>query len=169
MQLFILDEIPERAAGMLCDSHLRKMCMETAQILSSVLYRRGRAVPEQLPKPYNPSHPVILAVDTPEKICWVIRYNLSLHREYFRRFGKRHAYYSFCRIYRKLFSCTAISLRKEDLTFARDFKDIEIREPDIIQAYREYYRYKKKKLRSWKYTNAPEPDWIKENQISKSG
>ena len=169
MQLFILDEIPERAAGMLCDCHLRKMCMETAQILSSVLYRRGRAVPEQLPKPYNPSHPVILAIDTPEKICWVIRYNLSLHREYFRRFGKRHAYYSFCRIYRKQFCCTAIPLRKDDLTFARDFKDIEISEPDIVLAYREYYRYKKKKLRNWKYTNAPEPDWIKEDQISKSG
>ena len=169
MQLFILDEVPERAAKMLCDSHLRKMCMETSQILSSVLHRQGRAIPERLPKFYNLNHPVIRAVDSPEKVCWVIRYNMALHREYFHRFGKRHAYFLFCRIYRKCFSCHAIPLKKEDLIFARTFKGIEIREPDIVSAYREYYRFKKKQLRHWKYTRTPEPDWINENQISKSG
>lgn len=160
MQLFILDQNPERAAEMLCDSHLRKMCLETAQILSSVLYRQGRAVPSELPKPYNPNHPVIRAIDTPEKIYWVIRYNMSLHREYFRRFGKTHAYYSFCRKYRKLFSCIPLILRKEDLTFARDFKDFSIEESELVLAYRSYYRYKKTKLRSWHYTKTPEPDWL---------
>ena len=160
MQLFILDYSPEQAARMLCDVHLRKMCMETAQILSTVLYRQGRGCFDGLPKPYNPNHPVICAIDSPEKICWVIRYNMSLQREYFRRFGKRHSYFPLCRIYRKLFFCKSLNLNQEDLNFARDFKEIEIEIPDLVQAYREYYRYKKKKLRHWSYTKSPEPEWL---------
>ena len=65
--------------------------------------------------------------------------------------------------------CSFFNCKKEDLIFARTFKGIEIREPDIVSAYREYYRFKKKQLRHWKYTRTPEPDWINENQISKSG
>ena len=37
MQLFILDHDPGRVPAMLCDVHVRKMCLETAQILSSVI------------------------------------------------------------------------------------------------------------------------------------
>ena len=59
MQLFILDYAPRRAAGMLCDVHLRKMCLETAQILSSVLFLQGRELCPEMPRVYNPAHPVI--------------------------------------------------------------------------------------------------------------
>ena len=54
MQLFILDRDPEKAAQMLCDSHLRKMCLETAQILSSVLYLQGKSLADGMPNPYHP-------------------------------------------------------------------------------------------------------------------
>ena len=83
MQLFVLDYDPGRAAVMLCDVHLRKMCLETAQILSSVLFRQGRGLLPEMPKAYNPAHPVIRAVDTPQKINWVLLYNYALHGEYF--------------------------------------------------------------------------------------
>ena len=52
MQLFILDYDPGLVPGMLCDMHLRKMCLETAQILSSVLLLQGKARRKEMPKPY---------------------------------------------------------------------------------------------------------------------
>ena len=50
MQLFILDYDPELVPGMLCDAHLRKMCLETAQILSSVLLAKGKQRQKDMPR-----------------------------------------------------------------------------------------------------------------------
>ena len=41
MQLFILDYNPKKAAQMLADTHVRKMCLETAQILSAILIKNA--------------------------------------------------------------------------------------------------------------------------------
>ena len=161
MQLFILDYAPRRAAGMLCDVHLRKMCLETAQILSGVLFIQGRGLAPGMPKVYNPAHPVIKALDSPQKINWVILYNKALHREYFRRFGRKHAYHFLCPQYRKRLWNGKVILHKKDLSFARDFKDVDIDEPDIVCAYRQYYRYKKRLLKYWNYTKTAEPKWLK--------
>lgn len=161
MQLFILDYVPWRAAGMLCDVHLRKMCLETAQILSGVLFIQGRGLAPGMPKVYNPAHPVIKALDSPQKINWVILYNKALHREYFRRFGRKHAYHLLCPQYRKCLWTFGVKLHKKSLSFARDFKDVDIDEPDIVCAYRLYYRCKKRLLRYWNYTKTAEPGWLK--------
>ena len=160
MQLFILDYAPEAAATMLCDVHLRKMCLETSQILSSVLHNRHIAPFPDMPKAYNPAHPVIRALNTPAKINWCIIYNDALHREYTCRFDRTHAYASLCGMYRKILFVPQVPLLPETLDFARNFKDIEISIPDIVEAYREYYRYKKLILRRWQYTRRPEPAWL---------
>ena len=160
MQIFIIDEVPELAATMLCDAHLRKMCLETAQILSSVLYLKHLEPLSGMPKPYNIHHPVITAVDNSCKINWLLRHNLSLHEEYCRRFGRMHAYYSLCSKYRTLLFEPEVVITPHELTFARNFKDISIPEPDIIKAYRIYYRYKKSVMKNWHYTNSAEPGWL---------
>ena len=161
MQLFILDLDPERVPEMLCDAHVRKMCLETAQILSSVIRRQGKKLPPGVPKPYNPNHPVITALDTAQKINWTIRFNTALQREYSRRFGKNHAYSGLTGIYHAVLFRPGTRIDPAGWTFARDFKDVEITEPDIVLAYREYYRHKKKILRRWHYTGTGEPDWMK--------
>ena len=157
MQLFILDPEPEAAATMLCDVHLRKMCLETAQILSSVIVRCGGELLPQMPRAYNINHPVITALDTPFKINWAVRHNEGLQREYGYRFGRRHAYWSLTAVYReKRFTAGAVV---EDWSFARNFSGVGIAEPSIIGAYREYYRYKKQLLSRWHYTRREEPPW----------
>lgn len=158
MQLFILDHDPVSAAGMLCDVHLRKMCLETAQILSAVLLSHGTGLTPGMPRIYSRHHPVILALNTPFKINWCIDHNSALHLEYERRFGKNHAYCMLAREYRTLlFSAGRI---EEDWSFCRNFKTLKISEPDIVEAYREYYRFKKTVLRRWSYTNSTEPEWL---------
>ena len=163
MQLFILDYDPELVPGMLCDAHLRKMCLETAQILSSVLLAKGKQRQKDMPKPYNPKHPVIRALDTDQKINWAAAFNSALHAEYLRRFGKTHAYAVLCRGYENLLCLPGIRIDPEGWSFARAFKGITITEPDIVAAYRTYYRYKKRLLLpNWVYTRTGEPDWLKD-------
>ena len=162
MQLFILDYDPELVPGMLCDAHLRKMCLETAQILSSVLLMQGKARQKDMPKPYNPKHPVIRALDSDQKINWAAAFNSALHAEYLRRFGKPHAYAVLCRGYEGLLHQPGIRIDPDGWNFARAFKGITITEPDIVAAYRKYYRHKKRLLiGNWNYTRTEEPDWLR--------
>ena len=164
MQLFVLDWDAKAAAEMLCDVHLRKMCLETAQILSGVIFLQGKKPTAGMPGLYNVKHPVIRSIDTPEKINWVILCNEALHRNYLKRFGKVHAYSLLAPEYRKILFTDDVSISKESLTFARNFKDIEITEPDLVLAYRIYYRCKKHILKNWHYTNSSEPDWLREEK-----
>ena len=157
MQLFILDRDPEKSAQMLCDVHLRKMCLETAQILSCVLVRSGSVPESGMPRPYNRHHPVVKALDTPFKINYVLHLNSALHKEFFHRFGKHHVYHKLCPLYyAKLYQETTT----EDWSFCRNFKDFTPVEDDIVSAYRSYYRYKKSIIRQWQYTRRNEPEWL---------
>ena len=156
--MFILDPEPEVAAMMLCDVHVRKMCLETAQMLSSVIVRRGGVLLEQMPRVYNINHPVITALDTPFKINWAVRHNEALQREYVYRFGRRHAYWKLTAAYREeLFTAGVVA---EDWSFARNFSRRNIVSASIVSAYREYYRYKKQVLSRWHYTRREEPVWL---------
>ena len=159
MQLFVLDYDPAEATRMLCDVHLRKMCLETAQILSALLIRRGLLRSPGMPKPFNLNHPVITALNTPFKINWLLRYNENLHREFVFRFGKNHAYRNLCGIYSAKLYC--YEKTAEDWSFCRNFKEFTSSEPDIVPAYRAYYRFKKSILKRWHYTRRSEPDWLK--------
>ena len=105
MQLFILDEHPEKVPRMLCDAHVRKMCLETAQILSGVLFLRSIPLGAGMPRAYNCNHPVIRAVAGSDfKTAYTLTYNEALHGEYFYRFSKLHRYAALCPAYRiKLF------------------------------------------------------------------
>lgn len=158
MQLFILDRNPRQAAKMLCDKHLVKMSLETAQILSAVLASTGRGVLPDMPKVFNSRHPVIRAVNTPEKINWVLLYNSALQREYTYRFDKIHAYRNISRSYLRLLY--DINASGEDLSFALVFKDFFSQENETIAAYRAYYRYKKQKMRNFVYTKRLQPVWL---------
>lgn len=159
MQLFILDKNPEKAVKMLADCHIIKLCLETAQILSSVIKNHNKQNNQLLPKPYNPNHPVIKAINNQFKINYVLKYNKALHNEFIYRFNKKHAYFSLINIYNKiLFNDTDI---KDDFSFAQDFKNFSTDEHDIVNAFKAYYKFKKSIIKRWKYTKTEEPNWLK--------
>ena len=158
MQLFILDKNPTLASRYLSDCHVIKMCLETAQILSSVCFNRGISIPKQCPKPYNPKHPVIQAIKTPEQIQWVVSYNYDLHTEFLHRFGKPHAYF-----WNSILYCDLLGVQNKKTScndLACDFKDFYTEKSDIVKAHRQYYKYKKSIIKNWKYTNRIEPVWL---------
>ena len=41
MNIFVLHEDPRKAAQMMCDKHIPKMCVETAQMMASALRKHG--------------------------------------------------------------------------------------------------------------------------------
>ena len=159
MQLFILSRSPLESAMSLSDVHLRKMCLETAQILSSVMCRKEIPLRIDMPCPYHLNHPVITAIRTREQINWVASYNEFLHLEYLIRFGKHHAYCRLAEGYTGILYDPSCGCSPEGL--ARDFKDFQTAEPDLISAHREYYRFKKTIIRNWKFTGTEEPLWLK--------
>lgn len=161
MQIFLLDKDPAKAAQALSDVHVIKMCLETAQILSTILKIKAIDRPFYLPKPYNTKHPVITAVDTPAKLNWLVEYNLELQLEYHRRFNKLHAYFQIHHIYaNKLYT---YGVAADCSGMARVFTNFTTDKPDLIEAHRCYYRFKKTQIKRWKYTRSEEPKWISEN------
>ena len=158
VQLFILDENPRKAAICLCDKHLRKMCLENAQILSSVMFNWHLSRLPAMPKPYNPQHPVIKKIDNQAKLNWVLIYNLALHREYVYRFGKPHAYSALAPEYIRLLYRRGVAA--DDLSFALVFKDFSSASSDTVTAYRQYYCYKKRAMKDFSYTKRTQPAWL---------
>lgn len=83
MNVFVLSTNPIEAAQMQCDKHVVKMCLETAQILSTIT---GGPY-----KPTHANHPCVLwAKANRTNFSWLIRHGLALCAEYTYRYGKRH-------------------------------------------------------------------------------
>lgn len=158
MNIFVLDESPLIAAQMLCDCHIRKMCVETAQILSGVMLRRGIALREGMPNPQNLNHPVIVAAEVQSGLNWLFECNFLLHREYSFRFGKEHKYSKFAAAYQWNIGFT---LKIDCATLAKCCGGLDVSGLDIVSAYRKYYlEVKKPALQAkglWHFTSRK--DW----------
>jgi hypothetical protein len=90
VNLFVTDLDPLCAARDLDDTRLRKMILETAQILCTHGHTTGTPMPY---KPTHTHHPVVLALSNPDNYAWTVAYFHALHTEYQFRFGKSHASY----------------------------------------------------------------------------
>jgi hypothetical protein len=99
MNIFVLDRNPIRASEMMCDKHIPKMIVESAQMMASALRRHG-AVDSQMPltkggTPYKGGykhHPcTVWAGDSWHNFDWLANHAIGLLGEYYMRFGKEHA------------------------------------------------------------------------------
>ena len=98
MNIFVLDENPIRAAEMMCDKHIPKMVVESAQMMASAVRRYG-ATDDVMPltkagSPYRGGyahHPcTVWAGDTFGNFSWLTDHAMALCVEYTSRFGKEH-------------------------------------------------------------------------------
>jgi hypothetical protein len=160
MNIFVLDQNPKTAAQMLCDCHVRKMCVETAQILSGVMLRRNLPLLDGMPKPQNINHPVIVAAE--ESVLgtnWLLLYALNLDHEFYYRFGKLHKYSDIFDQYVRILEVPSIGHLPYNL--AKCCGNLDVSGLGIVSAYRKYYtEVKKPALQSkglWNFTNRK--DW----------
>lgn len=148
MNIFVLDENPEAAARMLCDKHVVKMCLETAQILSTI---NGGPY-----KPTHANHPCTLwAKGAVQNYIWLVRHGIGIAKEYTHRFNKEHKSED---IICALMSPVVDFPQVEKTPFALAMPD-EFKEECPVQSYRNYYRFKRTVV-DMKWTGRQVPEWL---------
>lgn len=93
MNLFFIDQWLEKSANSLCDAHVVKMILETAQVLYACWYCRAE-LPKSSLVPYkltHKNHPIALWVREREaNYLYACMYGILLCAEYTQRYGKYH-------------------------------------------------------------------------------
>ena len=173
MNIFVLDNDPVVAATMMCDKHIPKMVLESAQMMAQALRRHG-ATDDMMPltksgTPYkggHKHHPCTLwAGESRANFKWLARHAQALLIEYANRFDKVHA----CNGPINIMSCKDYIIPEGGLTqFALAMPDEYRPEPVdgevvyhaypkfAVKAYRAYYH--SKTFAKWD-KGTPIPDW----------
>lgn len=164
MNIFALDEDPEKAAHYQCDKHVPKMILETMQMLGSAVRRHG-AKDSDMPltsqgtplKGGYHHHPcTVWAGDCMSNFHWLSMHGLQLCEEYMRRFGKVHSCQAGIVKLSKMFKMIPVNGRDKPTPFYQAMPD-EYRCADAVHAYRAYYIGEKSKFAKWERgTDVPE-------------
>jgi len=149
MNIFVLDKDPAKAAEYLCDKHVVKMVLESAQILCSVSHLRGIEAPYRLT---HKKHPVVIWSNSAlGNYSWLITHAFAICNEYQVRYGKIHKskrVIEWCKEY-------GGKPRVDVLTKFAQCMPNEYKGPDAVEAYRKYYREEKSHIVSWKDGRIP--------------
>ena len=172
MNIFAVDNNPVVAARSLCDRHVNKMSIETAQLLSSALLLHE--CPEsKLPltkagKPYKGghlNHPATLwCGETQNNYRWLCLHGLALTTEFKKRYNKTHA----CRKPIQQMCGLLSHIPKGELTpFPRIISKESYPElhdekqwGSVVLAYRTYYMLDKQGFAKWTGNRKPPAWWI---------
>lgn len=155
MQIFILDKNPNTAARMLCDKHVVKMIVESAQILSTVHHLYDSPHKHLVYKKTHEKHPcVIWAGKSKENYLWLLEHLSELIKEYEYRYCKHHKTTEI----KKILETPPKSLLSIGLTeFAQAIPE-EYKQKDAVKAYREFYKNEKAHFAKW--TKRKKPAWF---------
>lgn len=177
MNIFFLDKNPEKAAQAHYDTHVVKMILETAQLLSTahrVLdgiqttkptkagHQRKTYVflderETQYYKATHMNHPCAVWVrESSENYLWTYKLFLELLKEYSFRFKKTHKTSSL----KEALSKPPDNIKRGAFTMPPSAMEEEYKVDmnNSIDNYRNYYRTSKLRLK--RYTNRREPDWL---------
>ena len=154
MNIFALSNDPTEAAKMQMDKHIVKMCLESAQMLCSALYRNG-VDPGCIPyKQAHKNHPCTLwAGDSFQNWEWLYLHCYALNEEYrYRWTAPDHK--SWLAVW-NLLKFARSSVPHIGLTpFAQAMPE-QYRGPDAVAAYRWYYAGEKMAGQKWTGRDVP--------------
>ncbi len=177
MNIFVLDQNPRIAAQYHCNKHM-KMCVETAQMLSSAVIRHG-ATPEQMPTtmsgaPYRKSHPnhpcTKWAGDTCSNFLWLCDLGNALCEEYTMRYKKNHFCQSKIQHLRNMSKMipdgplTEFAVAISDDSLCRTIPNFDTL--SVVDKYRAFYNYDKASFATWSVTNPP--SWFQPQSLVKN-
>ncbi|MFA5746418.1 MAG: pyrimidine dimer DNA glycosylase/endonuclease V [Candidatus Pacearchaeota archaeon] len=155
MQIFILDRNPNKAARMLCDKHVVKMIVESAQILSTVHHIYDSKNKHLVYKKTHEKHPcVIWASKSKNNYLWLLKHLQALLEEYTYRYGKDHKTTEI----KKILEETPKGLFSVGLTSFAQVVPEEYIQKNAIKAYREFYKKEKRSFAKW--TKRKKPNWF---------
>ena len=173
MNIFYLDEDPRQCAEWMVDKHVVKMILETAQLLStahrlldgteSIDTSSGRkkkvyTLPDErdavLYSATHANHPsAVWARQSVENYNWLVDHLFALSDEYTYRYGKTHLTITKLGI---PIASPPLNLKEWDMTPMPSCMDEQYKiGEDPIANYRNYYKYGKASMHSWKKREAP--------------
>jgi hypothetical protein len=171
MNIFVLDRDVDRCASYLHDSHLRKMIVESAQMLCTAhrvldnkdtIRYEGRYKDTlvdniyELYKETHTNHPcTVWTRETLGNYLWHFKLFYSMGCEYMYRFGKSHK--SYMSLSLPLSSPPNNINRSREMTLHPLVMPDIYKVDDAVESYREYYR--KEKVNMSKYTKREKPKW----------
>ena len=183
MNIFYLDEDPVSAAQLMVDSHVIKMILESAQLLSTAhrildgfeyvgVSKSGRKIKRyelhdsREPIVYQATHvnhpSAIWSRSSVENYNWLVDHMFALMSEYKFRFNKKHKCDGELSY---MVSTPPVELKEFDATVIPSCMDKQyIISNDPVKNYRNYYKYGKKHDKRGRnmhiWTNRDTPEWI---------
>ena len=155
MNIFYLDKDPIIASQMMCDKHVVKMILESAQMLSTahrVLDGNEYADKQGLYKVAHKNHPSSKWVrSSVHNYMWLYIHMVSLMNEYTHRYGKHHATE---RLWTPL-SKSPSSIPVVEFTDPPQCMPEECKGEDTVLAYQKYYIVEKSDFATWKRREIP--------------
>jgi hypothetical protein len=158
MNIFYLDRDPVKAAQMMCDKHVVKMILESAQMLSTahrVLDGDELADKAGMYKMTHKNHPsTIWARSSIENYVWLYEHMDALMGEYTYRYGKKHATE---RLHGPL-SRAPLHILEMPMGFTDPPKCMPeyCKGDDTVRSYQNYYIVEKSDFATWKRRAMPE-------------
>jgi len=160
MNIFFLDYSPDVCAQSMVDSHVVKMVLETAQLLSTAHRIIGSQFANDVYKPTHVNHPsAVWARARRGNYAWLLEHFNCLAAEFTHRFGKEHKSFNDMFMYLDLNPVVRQGL---DVPLCALPERLQPKPgydwADVVDAYRAYYKTDKTRLH--KYTNRQPPSWL---------
>lgn len=157
MNIFFVYLSAKLAARSLCDKHIIKLALETAQLLSTTMYIINESENKNIYKMTHRNHPCAIWVrNSQENFKWTIEHGLELCYEYTRRYHKIHKSQAVIEYIQTHFDITKIKKKQFTMPVICMNDEYKISQDPII-CYREYYIKNKSRFAKWKNTSPP--DW----------
>ena len=157
MNIFYLDKSAVISAQYMCDKHVVKMILESAQLLCTAhhICPTDAERPEKFYKKTHMNHPsAIWARASADNYLWLTAHAKALLSEYTHRYGKQHASTPVIR----WCSANIPNIPSGKLTEMPQCMPDEYKMDDPVLGYRNYYKHGKAHLHNWK--NRSVPYWI---------
>lgn len=165
MNIFVTDENPEVAARNLCDKHVHKMIVESAQMLSAAWWVLDSGSPGPFSyKVTHKNHPCTKWVrESDGNYLWLGRHAMEMCKEYTRRYKKIHKTEA---LIDALWKHPPRNIPNYGKNITTDFahcyygKDLVghfmCHVPNnAVQSYRNFYKLDKKRFAKWNHSKQP--------------
>lgn len=183
MNLFVLSECPVEAAQLQCDKHVSKMCVESAQMLSTA-HRMLDGHVEKRPSKSGKSmvnywvhsdpvmettlykavhyhHPcTVWTIQTSANYEWHYQHFAALAQEFTYRYEKQHRSYVLLKDVLKNPPKNIPIGAQSDWALAMKANPECIFEGDAVRSYRAFYQTKQDRFKMV-WSKRPVPDWFK--------
>lgn len=149
MNIFVVDEDPVKAAKDLCDKHVVKMIVESAQLLCTAGFK------EKPPyKKTHKNHPcAVWCRESQSNYIWLLDHAYALCDEYESRYCKQHKSLEvlrWCEI-----CIDELNFNKHELTPFVQCVPKQYKNESTVAAYRNYYIEEKSRFAKWNYSDKP--------------